>query len=62
MMTPQAYVFLQNMESGEIPIICKIVFLDFVHCLYFNNITFRKLDLLPFSGKKGKDRSPSWLS
>jgi hypothetical protein len=34
-------------------IICKSVFLDFVHRLYLNKITtFRKLDLLPFSGKK----------
>jgi hypothetical protein len=31
----------------------KAVFLDFVHHLYFNKITtFRKLDLLPSSGKK----------
>jgi hypothetical protein len=33
--------------------ICKTVFLDFVHRLYFNKIsTSRKLDLLPSSGKK----------
>jgi hypothetical protein len=33
--------------------ICKSGFLDIVHRLYFNNITtFRKLDLLPSSGKK----------
>jgi hypothetical protein len=31
----------------------KAVFLDFVHRLYFNEITtFRKMDLLPSSGKK----------
>jgi hypothetical protein len=30
----------------------KAVFVDFVHRLYFNKITFRKLDLLPSSGKK----------
>jgi hypothetical protein len=36
-------------------IICKSVFLDFVHRLYFNKITtFLKLDLLPSSGKKGR--------
>jgi hypothetical protein len=36
--------------------ICKSVFLDFVHRLYFNKITkFWKLDLLlPSSGKKGR--------
>jgi hypothetical protein len=33
-------------------IICKRGFLDFVHRLHFSNITFRKLDLLPSSGKK----------
>jgi hypothetical protein len=34
-------------------IICKSVFLDFVHRLYFNKITtFRKLDLLPSSSKE----------
>jgi hypothetical protein len=48
-------------------LICNRVFLDIVHCLYFNKITtFRKLDLLPSSGKKGQDRNPScwapWLS
>jgi hypothetical protein len=42
-------------------------FLDFVHRLYFNEITtFWKLDLLLSSGKKGEDRNPScwapWLS
>jgi hypothetical protein len=31
-------------------IICNSVFLDFVYRLYFNKITFRKLDLLPSSG------------
>jgi hypothetical protein len=37
--------------------ICKIVFFGggFVHRPYFNKITtFRKPDLLPFSGKKGR--------
>jgi hypothetical protein len=34
---------------------CKIVFLDFVHRLYFSEITaYRKLDLLLSSGKRGK--------
>jgi hypothetical protein len=34
-------------------VICKSCFLDLVHRLYFNKITtFRKLDLLPSSGKK----------
>jgi hypothetical protein len=33
--------------------ICKSGFLEFVHRLYFNKITtFRKLDLLPSSGKE----------
>jgi hypothetical protein len=50
----------------EIPnVFCNSGFLDIVHRLYFNKITtFRKLDLLPSSGKK--DRNPScwapWLS
>jgi hypothetical protein len=36
-------------------IICKSCFLYFVHRLYFNkNTTFRKLDLLPSSGKNGR--------
>jgi hypothetical protein len=37
-------------------LICKSAFfLDFVRCLYFNKTaTFRKLDLLPSSGKKGR--------
>jgi hypothetical protein len=52
---------------GRSVIICKSVFLDIVHRLYFNKITtFRKLDLLPSSGKKRKDRNPTcwapWLS
>jgi hypothetical protein len=35
----------------------KSGFLDFVHRLYFNKITtFRKLDLLPSSGKKGRTK------
>jgi hypothetical protein len=34
-------------------VLCKSGFVDFVHRLYFNKITtFRKLDLLPSSGKK----------
>jgi hypothetical protein len=34
-------------------LICKSVVLDFAHRLYFKKITtFRKLDLLPSSGKK----------
>jgi hypothetical protein len=43
-------------------------FLDFVHHLYFNKTaTFRKLDLLPSSGKKGRTEtlavwSPGWAS
>jgi hypothetical protein len=42
--------------------------LDFVHRLYFNKITtFRKLDLLPSSGKKGRTETlaagpPGWAS
>jgi hypothetical protein len=41
-------------------VIFKSDFLDFVHCLYFNKITFRKLDLLPSSGKKNEGQKP-WL-
>jgi hypothetical protein len=43
-----------NSEAqGTEDIICKSSFLDFVHRLYFNEIiTFRKLDLLPSSGKE----------
>jgi hypothetical protein len=38
-------------------VICKSCFLDFVHRLYFNKITtFRKLDLLPSSGKKERQK------
>jgi hypothetical protein len=37
---------------------CKSVFLDFIHRLYFNKITtFRKLDLLPSSDKKGRAKT-----
>jgi hypothetical protein len=36
---------------------CKSVFLDFAQRLYFNKVTFWKLDLLPSSGKKN-DRNP----
>jgi hypothetical protein len=49
-------------------IICKSSFSDFVHRLYFNKITtFRKLDLLPSSGKKGRTETlavgpPGWAS
>jgi hypothetical protein len=40
--------------------LCKSGFLNFVHRLYFNKITtFRKLDILPSSGKK-KGQKP-WL-
>jgi hypothetical protein len=36
-------------------LICKRVFFYFVHRVYFNKITtFRKLDLLPSSNKKGR--------
>jgi hypothetical protein len=35
-------------------IICKSVFLDFVHHLYFSKITFQNLDHLPSSGKIGR--------
>jgi hypothetical protein len=54
------YVALKNSRT------CKSVFFYFVHRLYFNKITtFRKLDLLPSSGKK-KEINPScwapWLS
>jgi hypothetical protein len=39
-------------------IICKSVFFSFVHRLYFNKITtFRKLDLLPSSGKRGRTKT-----
>jgi hypothetical protein len=34
------------------------VFLDSIHLLYFNKITFRKLNLLPSAGTKEKDRNP----
>jgi hypothetical protein len=38
-------------------------FLDFVHRLFFYKITtFRKLDILPSSGKKRKDKHPSSTS
>jgi hypothetical protein len=42
-------------------------FFYFVHCLYFNKTTFRKLDLLPSSGKKGRTGTlatgpPGWAS
>jgi hypothetical protein len=41
-------------------IICKSGFLDFVHRLYFNKITtFRKLDLLPSTGKE--EGQKPWL-
>jgi hypothetical protein len=44
--------YLTNSQSS---IICKSGILDCVDRLYFNKITtFRKLDLLPSSGKKGK--------
>jgi hypothetical protein len=48
-------------------IICKSGFSDFVHCLYFNKITFRKLDLLPSSDIKGRTKilavgPPGWAS
>jgi hypothetical protein len=49
-------------------IICTSGFLNFVHRLYFNKITtFRKLDLLPYSGKKGRTETlavgpPGWAS
>jgi hypothetical protein len=53
--------FIQNMQflEGKVfevgaKLVCKSVFLDFVHRLYFKKITFRKLDLLPSSGKKGR--------
>jgi hypothetical protein len=36
---------------------CQSGFLDFVHRLYVNRIaTFRKLDLLPSSGKKEEQK------
>jgi hypothetical protein len=38
-------------------VICKSGLLDIVHRLYFNKITFRKLDLLPSSGKKGRTKT-----
>jgi hypothetical protein len=39
-------------------IICNSGLLDIVHRLYFNKITtFRKLNLLPSSGKKGRTMS-----
>jgi hypothetical protein len=31
--------------------------MDFVHRLYFNKITFRKLDLLQSSGKNGRTKT-----
>jgi hypothetical protein len=43
---------------NSIATICKRGFLDFVHRLYFNKITtFRKLDLLPSSCKKGSTKT-----
>jgi hypothetical protein len=42
-------------------IICKSGFLDFVHRLYFNKITFRKLDLLPFYLKTEEDPASETL-
>jgi hypothetical protein len=40
-------------EVVRLGVDCKSGFLDFVYRLYFNKITtFRKLDLLPSSGKK----------
>jgi hypothetical protein len=53
--------------DGALKSVKVFFFLDFVHRLYFNKITpFRKLDLLPSSGKKGKDRNfccwAPWLS
>jgi hypothetical protein len=40
--------------------ICNSVFLDFVRRLYVNKITtFRKLNLLPSSGKKGRTKTPA---
>jgi hypothetical protein len=42
-------------NKNRIPMIWKSSFLEFVHRLYFNKIiTFRKFDLLPSSGKKGR--------
>jgi hypothetical protein len=38
-------------------VICKSDFLDFVYRLYLNKITFRKLDLLLSSGKKGRTKT-----
>jgi hypothetical protein len=41
--------FFFALYSGSI---CKTLFLDFLHRLYFNKITtFRKLEFLPSSGK-----------
>jgi hypothetical protein len=57
-------------SSWVSPIItlCKSGILDFIHRLYFNrSTTFRKLDLLPSSGKKGRTETlavgpPGWAS
>jgi hypothetical protein len=48
----------QNSRNSKLDV-CKSGFLDFVHRLYFNKITtFRKLDLLPSSGKKKEGQKP----
>jgi hypothetical protein len=48
-----------SIKAGNV-LICNSVFLGIVYRLYFNKITtFRKLDLLPSSGKTEKDRNPS---
>jgi hypothetical protein len=48
-------------DDGALQSVKAFFFLDFVHRLYFNKITtFRKLDLLPSSGKK-EGQKPSDL-
>jgi hypothetical protein len=55
------YTEIQTVTFGRMNThyaICNSVLLDIVHRLYFNKIaTFRKLDLLPSSGKKVEDRT-----
>jgi hypothetical protein len=62
MQVQYTYIYIFNKKLSSVPedgsvTICKSGFLDFVHLIYFNKITFRKLDLLPSSGKN-KEQKP----
>jgi hypothetical protein len=63
MLTTHPWCSVMTYGTPELAMLCKSDFLDFVHRLHFNKITmFQKLDLLPSSGKKRKDRNPScWV-